>query len=253
MATYKIVFVRHGESSFNSENRFCGWVDPDLSALGVEEAAQAGKYLKEKGYVFDIAYTSVLKRAIKTCNGVLDVLDLHWIPVERNWRLNERMYGALQGLNKSETAAKFGEDQVKVWRRSYDIPPPPLEKGVNDPMYPGGDPKYKNVDKALVPLHESLKMTVERVLPYWFDVVGPTIRSGKRVLIAAHGNSIRALVKFLDNVPEEKIVELNIPTGIPLVYELDADLRPVKHYYLADDETVRKAIERVQNQGKAKK
>jgi 2,3-bisphosphoglycerate-dependent phosphoglycerate mutase len=242
---HKIVFIRHGESSLSSENRFCGWIDAELSARGVAEATQAGKYLKENGYVFDIAYTSVLRRAIKTLNSVLDVLDLHWIPAERKWRLNERMYGALQGLNKTETAEKFGEDQVKIWRRSYDIPPPIIENGINSPMYPGDDPKYKNVDKTVLPMTESLKTTLERVLPCWIDEVGPSIRSGKRVLVVAHGTSIRALIKYLDNVPEKEIIKVNIPTGIPLVYELDENLRPIKHYYLADDETVRKALERV--------
>jgi len=249
---YKIVLIRHGESTMNQENRFCGWIDADLSPLGVEEAKLAGDYCKKAGFTeFDIAYTSVLKRAIKTLNGVLDVLELHSLPVHKHWRLNERMYGGLQGLSKSETAAKHGEEQVKVWRRSYDVPPPAI--ATTDAMWPGSDRKYKMVDKGLLPVHESLKDTVARVLPFWFDTIVPSIKEGKRVLIAAHGNSIRALVKYLENIDEKDIVELNIPTGIPLVFELDDNLKPVKkYYYLADDATVRAAIERVQNQGKAK-
>jgi 2,3-bisphosphoglycerate-dependent phosphoglycerate mutase len=249
-AAYKIVLVRHGESQWNLENRFCGWHDADLSAKGVEEAKQAGRWIKESGLSFDVAFTSVLKRAIKTLFFIQEELDLHWIPVVRTWRLNERMYGGLQGLNKSETAAKHGEDQVKIWRRAYDIPPPPMD--LNNPDLPANDPKYANYDKSVLPRTECLKDTVDRFLPFWHDNVVPQIKNGKRVLIAAHGNSIRALVKYLDNVPDNEIVELNIPTGIPLVYELDANLKPIKHYYLADEETVKAAVSAVANQGKAK-
>lgn len=249
---YKIVVIRHGESVMNQENRFCGWIDADLSAHGLEEAKMAGEYCKKAGFTeFDVAYTSLLKRAIKTLNCVLDSLDIHYIDVRKHWRLNERMYGGLQGLNKSETALKHGEEQVKIWRRAYDVPPPAIE--TTDKMWPGNDPKYKMVDKGLLPVHESLKDTVARVLPFWFDNIVPSILDGKRVLIAAHGNSIRALIKYLENIDEKDIVELNVPTGIPLVFELDENLKPIKkHYYLADDATVRAAIERVQNQGKAK-
>ena len=242
--------VRHGESQYNQENRFCGWHDADLSAQGISEAGNAGKMLKEKGYSFDVAYTSVLKRAVKTLNLVLEELDLHYIPVHKHWRLNERMYGGLQGLNKSETAAKHGEDQVKIWRRAYDTPPPSLD--IEDQRWPGHDARYKFLDKALVPRTECLKDTVERALPYWFDNIVPSILKGERVLIAAHGNSIRALVKYFDKIPDNDIVELNIPTGIPLVYEFDADLKPLKHYYLASEAEVAAAVARVANQGKAK-
>lgn len=244
--------VRHGESEYNQKNIFTGWLDAGLSERGIGEAKQAGQYLKEKAYTFDVAYTSVLKRAIHTLDLTMDALDLQWLPVHKTWRLNERMYGGLQGLNKSETATKFGEDQVKIWRRAYGTPPPPLEKGDKDPMYPGNDPRYKYVDKALIPLTESLKDTVERVMPYWFDVIVPSILRGEKVLIAAHGNSLRALVKYLDNMAEKDIVELNIPTGIPLVYELDECCRALKHYYLADEATVKAALDRVTQQGKAK-
>jgi 2,3-bisphosphoglycerate-dependent phosphoglycerate mutase len=247
----KLVVVRHGESSWNKENRFTGWTDVDLSEKGVQEAHEGGKSLKKEGYGFDIAYTSVLKRAIRTLDIVLDEMDVMWIPVIKSWRLNERHYGALQGLNKAETAAKFGEDQVKVWRRSYDVPPPLLEK--TDDRYPGKDPRYKDLKEKELPLTECLKDTVARVLPFWNDTIAPAIKSGKRVLIAAHGNSLRALVKYLDNVPESEIVELNIPTGIPLVYELDDKLKPIKHYYLGDPEKVKAAMESVASQGKAKK
>nr|CDS33978.1 phosphoglycerate mutase [Hymenolepis microstoma] len=247
---YKVVFIRHGESVYNQENRFCGWHDADLSPKGEQEARSAGQMIKEKGLSFDVAYTSVLKRAIKTLNAVLEVNDLHWIPVHKSWRLNERMYGGLQGLNKSETAAKHGEAQVKIWRRAYDIPPPALD--ICDDRWPGKEEKYKMLDKSCIPVTECLKDTVERALPFWFDQVVPSIKQGKRVLITAHGNSLRAIVKFLDNIPDNEIVELNIPTGIPLVYELDKDLRPIKHYYLADEETVKAAINSVANQGKAK-
>ncbi|MBU9889070.1 MAG: 2,3-diphosphoglycerate-dependent phosphoglycerate mutase [Candidatus Omnitrophica bacterium] len=248
---YKIVLIRHGESAWNKENRFTGWTDVDLSEKGIQEASEGGTLLKEKGYVFDIAFTSVLKRAIRTLWIVLDKMDLMWIPVVRDWRLNERHYGSLQGLNKSETAAKYGEDQVKIWRRSYDVPPPPLDP--SDPRSPAFDPRYTGLRKNELPLTECLKDTVARVLPFWHEVAGPAIRSGKKVLIAAHGNSLRALVKYLDNVSEAEILGLNIPTGIPLVYELDADLKPLKHYYLGDPEKIKAAMEAVASQGKAKK
>jgi 2,3-bisphosphoglycerate-dependent phosphoglycerate mutase len=248
---YKVVLLRHGESVWNKENLFTGWTDVDLSEKGVEEAKEGGRVLKEQGYTFDIAYTSVLKRAIRTLWIVLDEMDLMWIPVVRDWRLNERHYGALQGLNKAETAAKYGEKQVKVWRRSYDIQPPALEG--TDPRYPGHDPRYQGLTKDQLPLTECLKDTVARFLPSWHEVIAATVRSGKRVLICAHGNSLRALVKYLDNVPDQDIVELNIPTGMPLVYELDDELRPIKSYYLGDPERVRAAMEAVAGQGKAKK
>ncbi|HOT91519.1 MAG TPA: 2,3-diphosphoglycerate-dependent phosphoglycerate mutase [Anaerolineae bacterium] len=248
--THKLVLIRHGESVWNKANLFTGWTDVDLSEKGIEEAHTAGKALREAGYVFDVAFTSVLKRAIRTLWIVLDEMDLMWIPVYNSWRLNERHYGALQGLNKAQTAAKYGEDQVLIWRRSYDIQPPALEK--DDPRWPGHDPRYKDLDPADLPLTECLKDTVARFMPYWHEVIAPTIKSGKRVVIAAHGNSLRALVKHLDNISDDAIVGLNIPTGIPLVYELDADLRPIRHDYLADEETVRKAQEAVAKQGKAK-
>jgi len=247
---YKIVLLRHGESQWNKENRFTGWVDVDLSEKGIEEAKKAGETLKKEGFVFDVAYTSVLKRAIHTLWNVLDVMDLTWIPVYRSWRLNERHYGALAGLDKSETAAKHGEDQVKIWRRSFDIPPPPLDP--SDPRFPSKDPRYADLDPRVLPATESLKTTIDRVLPYWHDVLVPTIRSGKRVAIAAHGNSLRALIKYLDNLSDEAIVALNVPTAVPLVYELDANLRPIKNYYLADPEELKKLMDAVANQGKAK-
>jgi len=247
---YKIVLLRHGESVWNKENRFTGWTDVDLSETGVREAGEAGAVLKREGYVFDVAYTSVLKRAIRTLWITLDQLDLMWIPVYRSWRLNERHYGALQGLNKSETAAKFGEDQVKIWRRSYDIPPPPLER--TDPRYPGNDPRYADLTEGALPLTECLKDTVARFLPYWHDVIAPAVRLGKRVIIAAHGNSLRALVKYLDNISDADIVELNIPTGMPLVYELDRQLKPIRSWYLGDPEKVKAAMEAVARQGKAR-
>jgi 2,3-bisphosphoglycerate-dependent phosphoglycerate mutase len=247
---FKLVLVRHGQSTWNLENRFTGWTDVDLTDLGRSEAHTGGKLLREKGFTFDIAYTSVLKRAIRTLNIIQEELDLDWIPVVRAWQLNERHYGALQGLNKAETAAKFGDDQVKIWRRSYDTPPPSLELG--DERHPRFDRRYADLTPSQLPATESLKITLDRVLPYWHSILAPMILSGKRVLIAAHGNSLRAMVKYLDNVSEAEITELNIPTGIPLVYELTADLKPVKHYYLADEETVRKAAEAVANQGKAK-
>ena len=247
---YKLVLIRHGESVWNKANLFTGWTDVDLSEKGVEEARAGGRALFEAGFTFDIAFTSVLKRAIRTLWLVLDEMDLMWIPVQRAWQLNERHYGALQGLNKAETAAKYGDEQVLVWRRSYDVPPPVLEK--DDPRWPGYDRRYQDLDPADVPLTECLKDTVNRVLPYWNNVIAPVIKSGKRVVIAAHGNSLRALVKHLDNISNDEIVGLNIPTGIPLVYELDADLRPIKHEYLADPEVVKQAMQAVANQGKAK-
>jgi len=249
---YKVVLLRHGESEWNRENRFTGWTDVDLSEKGLGEAKAAGKLLKDEGYVFDLAFTSVLKRAIRTLWITLDQMDLMWIPVVRNWRLNERHYGGLQGLNKAETAAKYGEQQVKVWRRSYDVPPPPLEK--TDPRFPGNDAqgRYAQLKPDELPQTECLKDTVARFLPMWHDTIGPTIKSGKRVIIAAHGNSLRALVKYLDNIPESEIVELNIPTGIPLVYELDDGLKPIKHYYLGDQAAIAAAMNAVANQGKAK-
>ncbi|MCS6994533.1 MAG: 2,3-diphosphoglycerate-dependent phosphoglycerate mutase [Anaerolineales bacterium] len=247
---YKLVLVRHGQSTWNLENRFTGWTDVDLTEQGIAEAHNAGKLLKEGGYEFDIAYTSVLKRAIKTLNIIQEEMGLEWIPVVRAWQLNERHYGALQGLNKAEMAVKFGEEQVKIWRRSYDVPPPALEW--DDERHPRFDRRYAGLKPEELPATESLKITLERVLPYWHSEIAPTIQSGKRVLIAAHGNSLRALVKYLDNISDAEITELNIPTGIPLVYELTADLKPVKSYYLGDAEAVAKAAAAVANQGKAK-
>jgi 2,3-bisphosphoglycerate-dependent phosphoglycerate mutase len=246
MTKFKVVLLRHGFSTWNQENRFTGWTDVDLADQGLLEAAEAGRLLKDGGYIFDIAYTSVLKRAIRTLWIALDVLDQMWIPVEKHWRLNERHYGALQGLNKAETAARHGEAQIKIWRRSYDIPPPPLTP--DDPRHPSHDPRYAALNKSDLPLTESLKDTVARFLPYWHETIAPTIRSGKRVLIAAHGNSLRALVKYLDHVAESDIVELNIPTGIPLVYELDQHLKPIRHYYLGDPAAAAAAAARVANQ-----
>jgi 2,3-bisphosphoglycerate-dependent phosphoglycerate mutase len=248
---YTLVLLRHGESTWNQENRFTGWKDVDLSERGRQEAAEAGRLLTEGGYTFDVAFTSVLKRAIRTLWTTLDVLVLMWIPVIKDWRLNERHYGALQGLNKAETAAKHGEAQVKIWRRSYDIPPPPLMP--DDERYSGRDPRYAHVRREDIPLSESLKDTVARFLPYWHETIAPEIRSGRRVIIAAHGNSLRALVKYLDNIPESEIVELNIPTGIPLVYELDADLKPLRHHYLGDPEAAARAAAAVAAQSMAKK
>ena len=248
MGVMKLVLLRHGESIWNKENKFTGWTDVDLSDKGKREAGEAGKLFKEEGFTFDVAYTSVLKRAIRTLWSVLDEMDLMWIPVYRSWRLNERHYGGLQGLDKSDTASKYGEDQVLIWRRSYNICPPELEK--DDARYPGSDPRYKNLDEADLPLTESLESTVNRFIPYWNDVIAKDIKSGKKVLIAAHGNSLRALVKHLDNISEEEILKLNIPTGIPLVYELDEDLKPIRHYYLGDPEAIKKAAEAVANQGK---
>jgi len=246
---HKVVLLRHGESTWNRENRFTGWHDVDLTDRGCDEAREAGRLLKEGGYVFDIAFTSVLKRAIKTLGLALDVLDQLWIPVTKDFRLNERHYGALQGLNKAETAAKHGEAQTKIWRRSFDIPPPALTP--DDPRHPSHDPRYAALSPNVLPLTESLKDTIARFLPYWHETIAPTIRSGKRVVIAAHGNSLRALVKYLDEIDEQTIVDLNIPTGIPLVYELDDRLKPMHHYYLGDPAAAAAAAARVANQTKA--
>ena len=242
-----LVLLRHGESTWNQENRFTGWTDVDLTEKGREEAKVAGQLLKAGGFGFDVVFTSVLKRAIRTSVIALDELDQLWLPVERSWRLNERHYGALQGLNKAETAAKHGEEQVKIWRRAYAIPPPPLTP--DDPRHPARDPRYREVPPSLLPLTESLKDTVERFLPYWHESMTPRIKAGKRLLVVAHGNSLRALVKYLDGVSDTAIVELNIPTGIPLVYELDASLTPLRSYYLGDPEAARKAAEAVAKQG----
>jgi 2,3-bisphosphoglycerate-dependent phosphoglycerate mutase len=247
-AMQKLVLIRHGESEWNRENRFTGWTDVNLTEKGRAEALEAGRLLKAGGYEPDVAFTSVLKRAIWTLWLALDVMDRVWIPVHRSWTLNERHYGALQGLNKAETAAKFGEDQVKIWRRSYDVPPPKLEPG--DPRAPGHDPRYRDLAKKDLPLTECLKDTVARVLPYWHGAIEPEIRAGKQVLLVAHGNSLRALVKHLDAISDQDIVELNIPTGMPLVYELDHQLKPVRHYYLGDPEKVKAAMQAVANQGK---
>jgi 2,3-bisphosphoglycerate-dependent phosphoglycerate mutase len=247
---HKLVLLRHGESTWNKENRFTGWTDVDLTDKGREEAKTAGQVLKEQGFSFDLAYCSVLKRALRTLWIVLDELDELWIPVEKSWRLNERHYGGLQGLNKSETAAKYGEDQVLVWRRSYDVPPPALEK--SDERYPGRDPRYQDVPGSELPLTECLKDTVDRFLPLWHEVIAPQVKAGKKIVIAAHGNSLRALVKYLDNLSEEEVLKLNIPTGVPLVYELDEDLQPLQHYYLGDQEAIAAAMAAVASQGKAK-
>ena len=247
---YKLVLVRHGQSTWNLENRFTGWTDVDLTEQGMAEAKAGGKLLKEGGYEFDIAYTSVLKRAIKTLGIIQEEMGLEWIPVVRAWQLNERHYGSLQGLNKAETAEKFGEAQVKVWRRSYDVPPPALE--LTDERHPSFDRRYADLKPEELPATESLKITLDRVLPFWHSTLVPMIKSGKRVLIAAHGNSLRALVKYLDNISEDVITELNIPTGIPLVYELDADLKPVKSYYLGDAEAVAAAAAAVAAQASKK-
>ena len=247
---YKLVLVRHGQSAWNLENRFTGWTDVDLTELGKQEAKEAGGLLRNGGYDFDIAYTSVLKRAIKTLNVIQDVMNLDWIPVMRAWELNERHYGSLQGLNKAETAEKFGEDQVKIWRRSYDVPPPALE--LTDERHPKFDRRYASLSPEQLPATESLKITLDRVLPFWHSTLAPEIKSGRRVLIVAHGNSIRALVKYLDHVSESDITELNIPTGLPLVYELDDDLIPIKNYYLGDPEEAVKKAAAVANQGKVK-
>jgi 2,3-bisphosphoglycerate-dependent phosphoglycerate mutase len=245
-----LVLLRHGESTWNLENRFTGWTDVDLTPKGAKEAHEAGRLLREGGYTFDLCFTSVLKRAIRTLWIVLDEMDLMWLPEHRSWRLNERHYGALQGLNKAETAAKYGDKQVHVWRRSYADPPPLLT--ADDPRYPGHDRRYADVPREQLPLTESLKDTVARFLPYWHERIAPEVRAGRRVVIAAHGNSLRALVKYLDGVSEEEIVGLNIPTGIPLVYELEDDLRPIRHHYLGDPEAARKAAEAVANQAARK-
>ena len=244
-----LVLLRHGESTWNRENRFTGWTDVDLSETGVVEATEGGRLLREAGLGFDIAYTSVLKRAIRTLWIALDQLDLMWIPVQNSWRLNERHYGALQGLNKAEMAVQYGDEQVRLWRRSYDVPPPPLE--LDDPRHPRFDPRYAGVDAAELPRSEALKHTVARFLPYWHETIAPSIRDGHRVLIAAHGNSLRALVKYLDGISDADIVGLNIPTGVPLVYELDDDLRPVSHRYLGDPDRVAAAMAAVAAQGTA--
>lgn len=247
---YKIVLMRHGESTWNLANRFTGWVDVDLTEKGVAEARQAGQLLQQAGFTFDLAYTSVLKRAIRTLWGTLDEMDLMWLPVRHHWRLNERHYGALQGLNKAETAAKYGDEQVMVWRRSYDTPPMPLD--ADDPRTSYNDPRYAGLKHEEIPLTECLKDTVARVLPFWNDEIAPAIRSGKRIIISAHGNSLRALIKMLDGISDQDIVGLNIPNGQPLVYELDADLKPIKSYYLGDQAAIAAAMNAVASQGKAK-
>jgi len=245
---YKVVLLRHGESTWNHENRFTGWTDVDLSEKGLGEARQAGALLRKEGYVFDVAFTSVLKRALRTCWIALDELDLLWIPVIKSWRLNERHYGALQGLNKAETAEKHGEEQTKIWRRSFDTPPPPLDR--DDPRHPGHDPRYAGLSEADLPATESLKDTIARFVPYWTGTIAPEVKAGKRVLIAAHGNSLRALVKYLDGISDQDIIELNIPTGIPLVYELDEEMKPVRSYYLGDPEAAKRAAAAVASQTK---
>lgn len=247
---YKIVLLRHGESVWNQENRFTGWTDVGLTEKGMAEAKAAGQLLRREGFAFDLAYTSVLSRAIKTLWTVLEEMDRMWIPVQHSWRLNERHYGSLQGLNKAETAAKFGDEQVKIWRRAYDTPPPALEEG--DERIGLSDPRYANLDPAQLPRTECLKDTVDRFLPYWHSDIAPSIKAGKQVVIAAHGNSLRALIKYLDNMSDDEIVELNIPTAQPLVYELDADLKPIRHYYLGDQAAIAAAMAAVANQGKAK-
>jgi 2,3-bisphosphoglycerate-dependent phosphoglycerate mutase len=247
---YTLVLLRHGQSTWNLENRFTGWTDVGLTDQGRSEALTSGKLLREGGYAFHMAYTSVLRRAIQTLWIVLEEMQLEWIPVLNAWQLNERHYGALQGLNKAEMAVKFGEAQVKLWRRSYDVPPPALEP--SDERHPRHDPRYASLAPEQIPSTESLKITLERVLPYWHSTLAPMIKTGKRILIAAHGNSLRAMVKYLDNISDQEIPELNIPTGIPLVYELDADLRPLRHFYLGDSDAVAKAAAAVANQGKAK-
>ncbi len=247
---HKLVLLRHGQSSWNHENRFTGWTDVDLTEVGKGEARAAGKLFRQEGYEFDRVYTSVLRRAIRTAWLALDEMDRMWLPLTPDWRLNERHYGSLQGLDKSETAAQFGEEQVRIWRRSYNVPPPPLEK--SDSRYPGHDPRYKGLSAAQLPVTESLEQTVARVLSLWNETLAPAIRSGQRLLLAAHGNSLRALVKYLDDVSEKDILELNIPTGIPLVYELDERLKPTRHYYLGDPEAIAKAAQAVAAQGKAK-
>jgi len=244
----KLTLLRHGESIWNLEDKFTGWTDVDLSDKGISEARESGRMLREKGYLFDVAFTSVLKRAIRTLWLVLDEMDLMWIPVYRSWRLNERHYGALQGLNKAEMATKVGEEQVHIWRRSYDVPPPALAK--TDKRYPGNDPRYRSLDENELPLAESLKDTIARFMPYWHNVLAPELKAGRHLIVSAHGNSLRAMVKHLDNINESEIVNVNIPTGIPLVYELDEELRPLKHYYLADEAKVENAINEIVKQGK---
>ena len=244
----KLVLLRHGESTWNKENRFTGWTDVGLSSKGIEEAKKAAQILKKEGFMFDIAYTSVLRRGIHTLWIVLEEMNLMWIPIYKSWRLNERHYGALQGLYKAKIAHQFGEDQVLIWRRSYDVPPPPLK--TTDPRYPGNEAQYANLNINEIPLTECLKDTVNRFLPYWSDVIAPEVKNGKKIIISAHGNSLRALVKLLDEVPENEIVNLNIPTGVPLIYELDDDLKPIRHYYLGDPEEIEKAINSVADQGK---
>jgi 2,3-bisphosphoglycerate-dependent phosphoglycerate mutase len=246
---HRVVLLRHGESTWNKENRFTGWTDVDLTDRGRDEALEAGRLMRAEGYTFDIAYTSVLKRALRTLWIALDEMDLLWIPFEKSWRLNERHYGGLQGLNKAETAAKHGEEQVKIWRRSYDIPPPPLDP--DDERSPSRDRRYAAIDRSELPLTESLKDTVARFLPYWRDAIAPAIASGNRVLIAAHGNSLRALVQYLDGMSEQEILELNIPTGIPLVYELDDSLKPIRKFYLGDQEAAARKAAAVAKQGAA--
>ncbi|MEB0139967.1 MULTISPECIES: 2,3-diphosphoglycerate-dependent phosphoglycerate mutase [unclassified Undibacterium] len=248
---YKIVLMRHGESTWNLDNRFTGWTDVDLTPKGVAEASAAGQLLKAAGFSFDLAFTSVLKRAVRTLWGTLDEMDLMWLPIEHDWRLNERHYGALQGLNKAETAAKYGDEQVLVWRRSYDTPPPALS--ADDERASFDDPRYASLDHAAIPLTECLKDTVARVMPAWDDSIAPAIRAGKRILISAHGNSLRALIKMLDGISDEDIVNLNIPNGQPLVYELDADLKPIRHYYLGDQAAIAASLAAVASQGKAVK
>ncbi|QJB58013.1 2,3-diphosphoglycerate-dependent phosphoglycerate mutase [Pseudodesulfovibrio sp. zrk46] len=245
---HKLVLIRHGQSEWNLSNRFTGWTDVDLTEQGIAEAVAGAKLLKEEGFTFEVAHTSVLKRAIRTLWLVQDEMDLLWLPVYKTWRLNERHYGALQGLNKAETAAKYGDDQVFVWRRSFDTPPPALE--LDDERYPGNESQYRDLPSEDLPLCESLKLTIDRTMPYWFDTIEPEIRAGKRVLIVAHGNSLRGLVKYLDEMSDEDITTLNIPTGLPLVYELDENLKPIKHYYLGDQEAAAKAAEAVANQAK---
>jgi 2,3-bisphosphoglycerate-dependent phosphoglycerate mutase len=247
---YKLVLLRHGQSTWNLENKFTGWTDVDLTEQGRQEAHRAGQILAQEGYTFDVAYTSVLKRAIKTLWIVLEEMGLEWIPVYRAWQLNERHYGALQGLNKAEMAAKFGEEQVKIWRRSYDVPPPALDW--NDERHPRFDRRYAALTPEQLPATESLKITLERVLPYWHSTLAPGVKSGQRVLVVAHGNSLRAMVKYLDQMSDEEIIALNIPTGVPLVYELDENLKPLAHYYLGDPEEIARAAAAVANQGKAK-
>ncbi len=247
---HKLVLIRHGESAWNKENRFTGWTDVDLTDKGREEARAAGRLMKSEGFSFDIAYVSVLRRALTTLWLALDEMDELWIPVEKSWRLNERHYGSLQGLNKAETAAKFGDEQVLVWRRAYDIAPPPLEK--SDERWPGNDARYKGLPESDLPLTECLKDTVARFLPYWHETIAPAVRSGKKVVIAAHGNSLRALVKYLDHLTDDEVIALNIPTGVPLVYELDDELKPIRHYYLGDQSAIEAAMQAVANQGKSK-